>query len=63
MYYGGGDMVVALATASLRPAGQPPLSSTGFETGQRLPDCVDQVDKNGGSSGGAATRPASPGIA
>jgi hypothetical protein len=53
MYYGGADTVVALATAPLRAARQAPLSSTGFETGQRLPDRVDQVDNGGGQSGGS----------
>jgi hypothetical protein len=52
MYYGGGDHVTALATAPLRAGAQPALSSTSFETGQRLPDWVDQVDTGGGSSGG-----------
>lgn len=52
MYYGAADTVIALATAPLRSAAQTPFSSTGFETGQRLPDWVDSVDNGGGQSGG-----------
>src|SRR5579859_1066295 len=49
MYYSGGDSVVALATAPLRPAAQAQFSSTSFESGQRLPDWVDSVDTGGGA--------------
>jgi predicted GH43/DUF377 family glycosyl hydrolase len=52
MYYGGADTVIGLATASLRAGSQTPLVSTGFETGQRLPDWADVVDNGGGQSGG-----------
>ncbi|HEY0807238.1 MAG TPA: hypothetical protein VGD84_19375 [Pseudonocardiaceae bacterium] len=62
MYYGGGDTVIALATAPLRPTRQAPLSSTGFETGQRLPDSVDHVDSGGGQSGDIANVGGFPGF-
>ena len=52
MYYGAADHVIALATAPLRSSSQAPFSSTGFETGQRLPDWVDEVDNGGNQSGG-----------
>ncbi len=52
MYYGGADTVVGLATAPLRPSAAPQFSSTGFETGQRLPDWADVVDTDGGASAG-----------
>lgn len=51
MYYGGGDSVVALATAPLRSTPQASFSSTSFESGQRLPDYVDSVDTGGGAGG------------
>ncbi|HEV2635934.1 MAG TPA: hypothetical protein VGX23_12345 [Actinocrinis sp.] len=61
MYYGAGDTVVALATAQLRSAPEAPFSSTSFETGQRLPDWVDQVDTSAASSGGTANVGGFPG--
>ncbi len=61
MYYGAGNTVVALATAPLRSGSQAPFSSTGFETGQRLPDWVDQVDNGSGQSGGISNVGGFPG--
>lgn len=61
MYYGGADTVIGLATAPLRAGSQAPLSSTSFETGQRLPDWVDQVDNGGGQSGGISNVSGYPG--
>jgi predicted GH43/DUF377 family glycosyl hydrolase len=61
MYYGAADTVVALATAGLRSGSQTPFSSTSFETGQRLPDWVDQVDSGGGQSGGISNVSGYPG--
>jgi predicted GH43/DUF377 family glycosyl hydrolase len=52
MNYGGGDTVVALATAPLRGFSAGQFSSTGLETGQRLPDWADVVDTDGGTSAG-----------
>ena len=52
MNYGAGDKVVALATAALRPSPAAQFSSTGLETGQRLPDWADVVDTDGGRGAG-----------
>ncbi|GAB1690970.1 hypothetical protein [Krasilnikovia sp. M28-CT-15] len=52
MNYGGGDTVVALATARLREFPVAPFTATGLETGQRLPDWADAVDTDGGASSG-----------
>ena len=61
MYYGAADHVIALATAPLRTSTQAPFTSTGFETGQRLPDWVDYVDTGGGQSGGISNVGGFPG--
>jgi predicted GH43/DUF377 family glycosyl hydrolase len=61
MYYGAADTVIALATAPLRSGSQAPFSSTSFETGQRLPDWVDEVDNGGGQSGGISNVDGYPG--
>ena len=61
MYYGAGDTVVALATAPLRTTTEPPFSSTSFETGQRLPDWVSEIDTSAPSSGGLANVDGFPG--
>ena len=61
MYYGAADHVIALATAPLRATAQAPFTSTGFETGQRLPDWVDHVDSGGNQSGGISNVGGFPG--
>lgn len=61
MYYGGADTVIGLATAPLRTGSQTPFTSTGVETGQRLPDWTDVIDNGGGQSGGIGNVSAYPG--
>jgi predicted GH43/DUF377 family glycosyl hydrolase len=55
MYYGAGDRVIALANAPLRSKeslhAYNNFTGTGFETNQRQPDWVDEVDKDHGGGG------------
>lgn len=55
MYYGAGDHVIALANAPLRSQADLDLynnfKGTGFETNQRQPDWIDEVDVDSGGGG------------
>jgi predicted GH43/DUF377 family glycosyl hydrolase len=67
MYYGAGDTVVALANAPLRSQASAQAYSdftgTGFESGQRQPDWVDEVDTGPGGGGLAnVSAPAGSGL-
>jgi predicted GH43/DUF377 family glycosyl hydrolase len=67
MYYGAGDTVVALANAPLRSQASAQayadFTETSFESGQRQPDWVDEVDTGPGGGGLAnVSAPAGSGL-